>query len=204
MRGFRVELGEVETALAQHPTVAECVVITRPDPAGGNRLLAYVVPPAGKTAESRTLREHLTARLPEYMVPAAITVLASFPLTANGKLDRRALPDPDFGPDAAAITAPRTMAEEILVDMWCDVLALKQVGIHDNFFELGGHSLLATQVIARVHESLATEITMGQFFSAPTIASLARIVEDALIDEIKASSAEPAHLAADELVSVKE
>ncbi|MES2695946.1 MAG: non-ribosomal peptide synthetase, partial [Verrucomicrobiota bacterium] len=187
IRGFRVELGEVETALAAHPSVAESVVITRPDSNGNNRLLAYVVLAVGASAEARALREHLAKDLPDYMVPSAVTVLDKFPLTANGKLDRRALPEPDFGAVEAATEAPRTLTEELLVDMWRDVLQLPKLGINDNFFELGGHSLLATQVMTRVREGLGAEISMAQFFSAPTIAALAEIVERVMIEEIKAN-----------------
>ncbi len=205
IRGFRVELGEVETALTQHPSVAEGVVITRPDATGGNRLLAYVVSSPARAAEPRELKEHLAKRLPEYMVPAAIVVLGKFPLTANGKLDRRALPEPDFATREAATELPRTTTEELVADIWRDVLTVKQPGIHDNFFELGGHSLLATQVIARVHNGLGTEVTLGQFFSAPTIAGLARIVEDALIEEIKAGSEDAGDASVGEaLVAAKE
>jgi acyl carrier protein len=122
------------------------------------------------------------------MVPSAITVLASWPLTTNGKLDRAALPEPGQGEAAADFTAPRTTTEEILAEIWRDVLQVPRVGAHDNFFELGGHSLLATQVIMRVHEALGTDVSLAQFFAAPTVARLASVVEQALIEEIKATS----------------
>jgi acyl carrier protein len=125
------------------------------------------------------------------MVPSAITVLDKFPLTANGKLDRRALPDPELGADASSYVAPRTTTEELLVDIWRDVLAVERVGVEDNFFELGGHSLLATQVIARLHDTLGVELTMREFFFAPTVAGMSRLIDAALIEQIKADAAEP-------------
>jgi hypothetical protein len=205
IRGFRVELGEIQTALAQHPTVAESVVLARPDSSGNNRLLAYVVPKLGGTIDIAVLREHLQKQLPDYMVPAAITALEKFPLTANGKLDRRALPEPNFGEARTECTLPRTTTEEMLAEIWCDVLQVELVGIHDNFFELGGHSLLATQVITRVNDALGVDLSMRQFFLAPTIERMAAVLEEALIADIQAGTepaASPGHDA--ELVTAKE
>jgi amino acid adenylation domain-containing protein len=187
VRGFRIEPGEIESALARHPAVRECVVLVRPDSAGNNRLLAYVLPAASGAAEARGLREHLHARLPEHMVPSAIMVLERWPLTENGKLDRRALPEPGRDAIAAEFEAPRNTTEEILAEIWRDVLTVPRVGVHDNFFELGGHSLLATQVLARVHDRIGTELTLQQFFATPTVAGLAPLVEAALIAQIQAT-----------------
>ncbi|HVU32192.1 MAG TPA: amino acid adenylation domain-containing protein, partial [Opitutaceae bacterium] len=188
IRGFRIELGEVEATLGRHPLVAECAVIARSDGSGHNRLLAYAVPRAGQPVESRELREHLQRTLPDYMVPAAVTVLAHWPRTATGKLDRNALPDPEL-PGAAEYAAPGTTTEELLVEIWREVLGIPRIGVHDNFFELGGHSLLAAQVIARVNGALEVELTIRQFFAAPTVAGLAVTIEAALIQEIKAQPA---------------
>ncbi len=188
IRGFRVELGEVEAALALHPTVGESVVITRPDTGGGNRLLAYVVPATAAGAESRVLRAHLAQRLPDYMVPGAITVVGKFPLTANGKLDRRALPEPDFATREAPAARARTSTEELVTEIWRDVLGVKSPGVDENFFELGGHSLLATQVIARLQDGLGTTISLSRFFAAPTIAGIARFLDEALIEEIRSGA----------------
>jgi hypothetical protein len=179
-------------------------VLARPDSSGNHRLLAYVVPRPGATAEVAALRSHVQQRLPEYMVPSAITVLDKFPLTANGKLDRRALPEPEFNHPVAEAAAPRSATEELLAEIWCAVLALKQVGIHDNFFELGGHSLLATQVITRVHDALNVELTLRQFFIAPTIARMAPVIEDALLADIQAGTADDAARSAGELATIKE
>jgi acyl carrier protein len=186
VRGYRIEMGEIEAALARHPEVAECAVIARPDSTGNNRLLAYAVLRAESEASPRTLREHLQRSLPDYMVPSAVTVLARWPLTPNGKLDRQVLPDPEGAATGADYVAPGTTTEELLADIWRDVLQIARIGVHDNFFELGGHSLLATQVISRVHDALEVELTLRQFFAAPTIAGLAAVIETALIREIQA------------------
>jgi hypothetical protein len=190
VRGYRVELGEIESALAQHEAVRECAVIIRTDSSGNNRLLAYVLPKAGAAVDVAALREHLRRALPEYMVPSFLQALETWPLTTNGKLDRAALPEPTSEGDARGFIAPRTTTEEILVDLWRDVLQVERVGVEDNFFELGGHSLLATQVITRVRDALGTELTLAQFFTTPTIARLALVVEQALIEEIKATPVE--------------
>ncbi|PTX92717.1 hybrid non-ribosomal peptide synthetase/type I polyketide synthase [Opitutus sp. ER46] len=193
VRGFRVELGEIEAVLAQHPAVAECVVVARQDAAGQPRLLAYAVADAGQVAEPRALREHLMTVLPEYMVPVAVQVLARWPLTANGKLDRNALPEPELVRADATLAAPRTTTEELLAEIWRGVLALDQVGVHDNFFERGGHSLLAAQVMARVRDAFEVELSLREFFAAPTIAGLAAVIESAMIREI--TGGEPGRLA---------
>ena len=204
VRGFRIELGEVEAALAQHPAVAECTVIARPDTSGNNRLLAYAVPHQGQSADSRELRAHLQRALPEYMIPSAVTVLERWPLTTNGKLDRKALPDPERDASEADYVAPGTTTEELVAGIWRDVLDVKRVGVRDNFFELGGHSLLATQVIARVHDALEVELSMRQFFAAPTVAGLAMAVEAALIRDIKLADPDGAEPATDAFVPAEE
>jgi amino acid adenylation domain-containing protein len=205
VRGFRIELGEIEAALAQHPQVAECTVIARPDAAGHNRLLAYALARAGRALEAKALREHLQTRLPDYMIPSAVTVLERWPRTTNGKLDRKALPDPDRDQAEGAYVAPSNTTEELLADIWREVLGVDRVGVHDNFFQLGGHSLLATQVIARINEALEIELSIRQFFAAPTIAALAAVTEAALITEIKTLGEAPAaESAGDAFVSAEE
>jgi acyl carrier protein len=125
------------------------------------------------------LRRYLEQKLPEYMVPSAFVVLETLPLTVNGKVDRRTLPIPDWvKPLAGAYVAPRSPVEETLVGIWAELLRLKQVGIHDNFFELGGHSLLATQMASRVRDAFGVEVPLRSLFEAPTIAQLARVIED--------------------------
>ncbi len=185
IRGYRIEIGEIEAALARHPAVAECTVIARQDASGNNRLLAYALPRSGSAIDARELRTHLQRCLPDYMVPSAVLVLEAWPLTSNGKLDRHALPDPDRRDAGSEYAAPQTTTEELLAEIWHDVLRVERIGIQDNFFELGGHSLLATQVISRVHDTLEVELTMRQFFAAPTIAGLAAVIEAALISEIQ-------------------
>ena len=204
IRGYRVELGEIESAMLRLPAIAEAVAITRPDPTGGNRVIGYVVSVPEHVADPAALREQLTNDLPDFMVPSAIVVLEKLPVTANGKLDRRALPDPDFSARATVSATPRSLTEELLSEMWCDVLSLKQVGVDDNFFDVGGHSLLAAQVLARVHAGFGTEISMRQFFSAPTVARLAVVVEDALIAEIRADEDPKTPHAAQAIVAAKE
>lgn len=188
IRGYRIELGEIESVLATHPAVAECVVVARTDPSGA-KLLAYVVAAAGMHLDAAMLRAHLGERVPEYMVPAAFTFLAKMRRTASGKVDRRALPDPDFSSPRELFVAPRSTAEELLADIWRDVLGLEQVGVHDSFFELGGHSLLAVQVIVRLQDALNVDLTIQQLFSAPTIAALANVIEVALLEQINAGPA---------------
>ena len=174
VRGFRVEPGEVEAALAAHPAVREAAVVAREEGPGDVRLVAYVVAADGEAAEPRALREHLRARLPEYMVPGDVVVLDALPLTAHGKLDRAALPAPQrqVGDDA-----PRTPTEEAVAAIWAEVLRLPRVGIHDSFFELGGHSLLATRVAARIRQSLGVEVSLPDLFEHPTVAALAERVD---------------------------
>jgi acyl carrier protein len=133
------------------------------------------------------VRDFLKQKLPEYMVPSAIVPLEKLPLTPNGKLDRRALPPPDQNrPDLAkAYAAPGTTTEEVLAEIWREVLGLDRIGIHDNFFELGGHSLLVTQVLARVREAFHVELPLRRLFEAPTVAELAAAVEEILVREIR-------------------
>jgi amino acid adenylation domain-containing protein len=179
LRGFRVELGEIEAALAQHPAVREAAVIVREDTPGDQRLVAYVVARAA-TPSPAELREALRARLPDYMVPTAFVALDALPLTPSGKLDRRALPAPEGGLDADASAAPRGPVEEALVRIFAEVLRLPAVGARDGFFTLGGHSLLATQVISRIRAAFAVELPLRALFEAPTPAELGRRIEEAL------------------------
>ena len=174
LRGYRIELGEIEAALLQHPVVSECVVIVREDEPGDQRLIAYWTT-TDKDVASSELRQHLKALLPDYMIPAAFVVLLSWPLTPNGKVDRRALPVPDglLTPTTAHYVAPRTPIEETVAQIWAGLLRLPQIGMHDNFFELGGHSLLATQIVARLRDAFRLEIPLRILFEMPTVAGLA-------------------------------
>ncbi|WP_435846318.1 condensation domain-containing protein, partial [Streptomyces griseofuscus] len=171
VRGFRIELGEIESVLAGHPGVAQVAVVVREDRPGDKRLVGYVVPAAGAALEPGALRAFVGAAVPEYMVPSAVLVLDALPLTPNGKLDRRALPAPEFTADSEG-RAPRTPQEEILCEVFAEVLGVERVSIDDNFFELGGHSLLATRLVSRVRSVLGVELGIRALFEAPSVAGL--------------------------------
>jgi acyl carrier protein len=175
IRGFRIELGEIETVLSQHPVVRQSVVIVREDSPGDKRLVAYVVSNQDQVCTGSALRNFLKEKLPEYMVPSAFVVLDAFPLTPNGKLDRKALPVPDqIRPQLQeSFVVARTPIEEIIAEVWAEVLKLEKVGIHDNFFDLGGHSLLATQIISRVRDAFQMDIPLRTLFEKPTVEELA-------------------------------
>ena len=178
VRGFRVELAEVESALLSHASVREAVVIAREDSPGLKRLVAYVT---GEALGSESLRAFLKQRLPEYMVPSAFVHLASLPLTSHGKVDRKALPSPDSRPELAQqFVAPRNEVEQKLASLWAEVLRLERVGVHDNFFELGGHSLLATRAISRLRSTFGVELPLRDLFDAPTVAALGARIHAAL------------------------
>ncbi|HEU4556305.1 MAG TPA: non-ribosomal peptide synthase/polyketide synthase [Longimicrobium sp.] len=178
VRGFRVELGEVESALASHPAIKETAVIARETEVGDRRLVAYWVPVEGSIEpDVAPLRAHLKALLPEYMVPSAYVRLERLPLTANGKLDRRALPEPEPAATDARSAEPRTPTEEILAQIWAEVLRKESVGVDDDFFALGGHSLLATRVLSRVQNALGVVLPLRAVFEGPTVAELAARVD---------------------------
>jgi amino acid adenylation domain-containing protein len=173
VRGFRVELGEVEAALAAHPGVRACCCALR-----GEALVGYVVAEAEEPSP-RELREHLVRVLPEHMVPSSFVWLAALPLSPNGKLDRGALPEPERGRDPRrGYRAPGTPAEERLVSIWAQVLGVPRVGVDDDFFaDLGGHSLLATQLVSRVRAAFQTELPLRTIFEAPTVAGQVEAIE---------------------------
>ena len=179
IRGYRIEPGEIEARLAEHPAVREAVVIAREDGAGDRRLVAYVTT-AGEGAGGELaaeLRGHIAARLPEYMVPAAFVRLAALPVTANGKLDRRALPAPDG--DAVvqrAYEAPEGAIEEVLAAVWRELLGVERVGRQDHFFELGGHSLVAVRMFGRLQQAFQVELRLTSLFAAPTLAGFAEAI----------------------------
>ncbi|MFG2877361.1 non-ribosomal peptide synthase/polyketide synthase [Streptomyces sp. NPDC048337] len=190
IRGFRIELGEIQTALAEHPAIAQAAVVVREDRPGDKQLVGYVVPARGADhPEAAALRKHLAATLPDYMLPAAFVTLDALPLTGNGKLDRRALPAPQRTA-AAAGRAPRSPQEQILCQIFAEVLAVPSVSIDDSFFELGGHSILATKLAGRIRSALGAELTIRQLFEAPTVAGLAGSLTAA--DTRPALTADPA------------
>lgn len=176
IRGYRIELGEIEARLLEHPTVQDAVVLAREAGTGDMLIVAYVVQ-REYVQDTTALREFLRERLPEYMIPSAMVALTRFPLTPNGKVDRKALPMPDVaGQLAHQYVAPRSPTEELLCGIWANVLQVAQVGVHDNFFDLGGHSLLATQVMARLREVFRVELPMRVLFETTTVAKLAVVL----------------------------
>ncbi|MDJ0528071.1 MAG: amino acid adenylation domain-containing protein, partial [Microcystis sp. M53600_WE12] len=182
IRGFRIELGEIETVLNQHPQVKEAIIIAREDQPGVKRLCAYVI--ASQNLTVSQLRLFLQEKLPQYMVPAFFVLLDAFPLTANGKIDRCALPQPtlELEDEAALNLSPGTEKERILAAIWQRVLGLKNISINDNFFELGGDSILAIQIIAQANQA-GLQITPKQLFSHQTIAQLALIAERVSVNQ---------------------
>ncbi len=176
IRGFRLELGEIEAILEQHSAVQQAVVIFQAD---NQRLISYITAETNiSPPNSGNLQDFLASKLPEYAIPYTFICLKQFPLTTNGKIDREQLLDPEtISPELTAkFVAPQTATEKAIADIWLVILGVKQVGIHDDFFELGGHSLLATQVVSRIRQALQTELSLRQFFDAPTIADLAIII----------------------------
>jgi amino acid adenylation domain-containing protein/non-ribosomal peptide synthase protein (TIGR01720 family) len=187
LRGYRIEPEQIAAQLRQHPQVADALVLARFD-TGEQRLVAYVVREPANTGTGEhservaaALREHLKQRLPSYMLPSAIVELDAWPLTPNGKIDRKALPAPDqHGSELeSAFVAPYSPLEDVLAGIWADVLRRERVGVHDSFFDLGGHSLLATQVVSRIREALKVELSLRELLEAPTIAALALKVAQA-------------------------
>jgi amino acid adenylation domain-containing protein len=175
IRGFRLELGEIEAVLSQHPGVWQAVVSVREDEPGNKQLLAYVVPNRAQPPNSSNLQSFLRQRLPDYMMPSAIAFLNALPLTANGKVDRKALPLPDgLRPELeAAYVAPSNDVERTVATIWQEMLHVEKLGIHDNFFELGGHSLLIIQLHSKLREVFAKKLSVSDLFKYPTVSSLA-------------------------------
>ncbi|WP_218943668.1 non-ribosomal peptide synthetase [Exilibacterium tricleocarpae] len=180
LRGFRIELGEIETQLAAHPDVAAAVVELRESSAGNPQLAAYVTAPDGGAPSLPVLRQYLHNRLPEYMLPSALVVLAALPLTANGKVDRKALPAPDNrGVSSPSYAPPLGETEQILAAIWKALLGIERVGRWDNFFELGGHSLLAIRLLSMVQERLGRALSIRALFENPGLAALAHRLDAA-------------------------
>jgi amino acid adenylation domain-containing protein/non-ribosomal peptide synthase protein (TIGR01720 family) len=182
IRGFRVELGDIEATLLSHHSIKDSIVVLNETTKGAQRLIAYFVAQDGTAPASVELQNFLKTKLPDYMVPPLFVLLEEMPLTPNGKVDRKALPAPDGAQAevAAHYVAPQTPLQEVLVELWADVLGVERIGIHDNFFELGGHSLLGTQVISRLREIFGMELWLRHLFEQPTVAGLALKLEVAL------------------------
>ena len=184
LRGFRIELGEVEAALDAHPDVSAAVAIVREDSPGDQRLIAYVVPAGEQIVELEQLRRLCKAKLPPFMVPSGFVSVDAFPVTANGKLDRRALPAPDGARPAMArsYVAPETPVEQTLASIWSEILGVDRIGLDDDFFDLGGHSLLAVKMLSRVQESFDLNLRLPQVFEHSTIRELAAAIAAELLD----------------------
>ncbi|HEX3584843.1 MAG TPA: non-ribosomal peptide synthetase, partial [Candidatus Angelobacter sp.] len=179
IRGFRIELGEIEAVLQQHAEVEHTVVLAREDGSGEKRLTAYVVARGRQAESARELREYLKGKLPDHMSPAYYVFLDRLPLTENGKVDRKALPNPEQ-PAAAVYVAPRTAIQQLIAKVWQEALAVERVGLDDNFFDLGGHSLLVARVRFTLREKLGRDVALVEFFTYPTVRTLAQRLEEAV------------------------
>lgn len=179
VRGYRIELGEIEAALAAHPALQSCKVLAAEHRPGNKQLVAYAILQGNDSPSAEDLKDFLKLSLPEYMVPAQIVFLDSFPLTQNGKIDRRALPAPTHGNISAAheFVAPRTETEKKVAAIWAQLLNVEQIGIHDDFFDLGGHSLLAIRALSRIREEFDVELPLATLLQAPTVAQLAALLQ---------------------------
>ncbi|EJL20546.1 amino acid adenylation enzyme/thioester reductase family protein,thioester reductase-like protein [Brevibacillus sp. BC25] len=190
IRGYRIELGEIESVLRHHPEVKEVVLVAREDREGDKRLVAYIVFEENHTSTSHDLNHFLTDKLPAYMIPQHFMIMESLPKTPNGKLDRKALPKPEYDRSESGVEyeAPQTPVEIMLHRHWAAVLEMDKIGVHDNFFEIGGHSLLATQLIFKVREELQLEVPLRILFETPTIAGMAKTIEEILKHGLSAVS----------------
>lgn len=174
LHGYRIELGEIEAALTQHPAVSQVAVVVREDASGDKRLVAYVTLTENQPATTGELRDFLRTRIPHYMVPSAVVVLNSFPLSPNGKIDRAGLPEPGAQPPEKPATAPQTELELTILQVWRAVLGSEEVGTEDNFFDLGGDSLQIIEVHSELQKTLQSELSLTDLFEYPTIGSLAK------------------------------
>jgi len=182
LRGFRIELGEIEDALTQHPAVRQAACTVREVKAGDPRLLGYLVTHEGQTVSDADLRAHLKKTLPDYMVPQHLVRLPKLPLSPAGKIDRKALPDPDLSQRTDDFVAPRTPTEGWLCGVWQELLRVGRVGVTDDFFALGGHSLLAAQLMARLGRERDVKLSLRRLFEAPTVEKLAALIDSRAVD----------------------
>ena len=183
VRGFLVDMPEVEAALRSHPGIRDALIHPATEESGQRRLIAYVVPEGKNALMVDELRSFLAPRLADYMIPAAFVELPSIPLMPNGKVDRGALPLPPQNRPKLSTTyqAPGTPIEKALSGIWAETLGLPRVGIHDNLFDLGGHSLLAAQAVNRINQELESAITLRHLFDTPTVSGLALVVLEQLL-----------------------
>lgn len=190
VRGYRVEVTEIELTLLDHPLIQEAVVVARTEPSGTTRLIAYVVPVEGSAPTNRELGSFLQAQLSDYMIPATFVALPALPLTDNAKIDRLALPAPTRTRPVLSTPyrAPSTPLETLLAGIWAEVLDLEAVGVQDHFLDLGGHSVLGMQIVARVQEAVQHEVPVRLLLERPTIAQMALAITQAMVDQMPAAA----------------
>jgi acyl carrier protein len=187
VRGFRIELAEIELALSRHPAVQQAVVMAREDQPGDKRLVAYVVADREPPPTRKDLDNFLRESLPDYMTPSALVLLDAMPRTPNGKIDRRALPAPDeFRSDGEEWVAPSNAIEKKVAEIWSEMFNGNKIGIFDNFFHLGGHSIKAVRVINRINQAFNMNLSVRNVFEEPTVAGLALLIEETLIEKLEA------------------
>lgn len=197
LHGVRVELGELEGILSAHSDVREVAVLLREDVPGDKRIVAYLSAADEHTLEMVEIRRYMQERVPAYLLPAAFIEMKTFPLTGNGKIDRIALPAPDGSRPQLRepYVAPQTIAEQAVTSIWQQVLQLDQVGARDNFFQLGGQSILAIQIIQRINQLFAINLPMRVIFTESSVAALAVLVEETLIEKLESEPEEPFRMA---------
>jgi acyl carrier protein len=185
IRGFRIEPGEIEALLRRHPAVAEAVVIARHEQPDAKRLVGYVVPAEGAAPTTSDLRAFVAGSLPEYMVPSAFVVLDRLPLSPNGKLDRRALPEPDATASQSGYVEPRTDTERVLAEIWAAVLEVDRVGVVDDFFDLGGDSVRSLHIASRAKAAFDVVLTPRDILTTRDVAALAELIEEKILRELE-------------------
>jgi len=192
IRGFRIELAEIEAVLNQHPALRQAVVLAPTGENGDKRLIAYIIPAQEPVPTPNELYDFLRDQLPEYMTPSSFVLLDALPLTTNGKIDTKALPAPDEDQflNTHQFVTPESHLEKKLAEIWSEILGVDQIGIHDNFFHLGGHSLMAIQVVHRINQAFKVDLSVRNIFEDPTIAGLALVVEEAIIETLEREALE--------------
>jgi len=206
IRGYRIELGEIEAALLQHSAVREAVVVVREDVPGDKRLVAYLTCHHETSFSALQLRTHLASHLPDYMLPSAFVVLDAFPLTPNGKLDRKALPAPEGESVAVEYEPPQGHTEQALAEIWRELLRVPRVGRHDNFCALGGHSLLAITLSVRILEKFQIRLPLEALFGAASLVSMSELIVNAQANlfsekEVEEMEAELASMSDEDLLA---
>jgi acyl carrier protein len=201
IRGYRIEPGEIEAVLKRHDGVQQVVVVGCESTLGEAQLVAYCVFDPAKTPNRDELRDFLRARIPAYMMPAIFVPLQTLPLTRNGKVNRRALPPPDLSHSRKDMVVPRNPTEELLAEIWSEVLGVKPICVFDDFFEIGGHSLKATQVMSRVCAVFQLDLPLRTLFEAGSVATLAEVIEKNLINELEDMSEEEAERLSENSIS---